>query len=293
MKKLKFLIALLSVGSLMTSCKDDDNSNVIPLRDYAEQYASEISALEEYLETHYITVNSDFDYTINKIPANGSQTPIKNHPNLTFKMVDFHDIQYKLYYIKLREGVNERPSSVDSVLVSYKGVLLDGTQFDNRPLPMWFKLDEVVVEGWKQLIPEFKTGNFENTDGPNPISFTDFGAGVMFVPSGLAYYNNVTNSVPSYSTMVFGFKLNGLRYRDHDGDGILSKDEVAEPFADPRKYDSDGDGIMNYLDVDDDNDGVLTKREIQDGDGNRYPFDLIPTCPGGTLKRHLDPACYQ
>jgi hypothetical protein len=36
-----------------------------------------------------------------------------------------HDIVYKLYYLVLREGTQERPTNVDGVLAAYKGEYLE------------------------------------------------------------------------------------------------------------------------------------------------------------------------
>ena len=56
--------------------------------------------------------------------------------------------------------------------------------------------------------------------------------------------------------------------------------------------DTDGDGIPNYLDTDDDGDGVSTRKEITDANGVLIPFASIPACDGNTtdparIKRHL------
>jgi hypothetical protein len=85
--------------------------------------------------------------------------------------------------------------------------------------------------------------------------FSNFGSGVMFLPSGLAYYNQIPSAlIPSYSPLIFSFKLKSQKSRDHDRDGILSKYEVNPTIANqkPKDYDSDGDGIPNYYDIDDD-----------------------------------------
>ncbi|WP_020558131.1 IPTL-CTERM sorting domain-containing protein [Thiofilum flexile] len=50
---------------------------------------------------------------------------------------------------------------------------------------------------------------------------------------------------------------------DSDGDGINDKDEVGPDLNNP--IDSDGDGIINALDDDDDNDTILTKNENYNG----------------------------
>ena len=81
-------------------------------------------------------------------------------------------------------------------------------------------------------------------------------------------------------------------YTDLDEDGILNKFETVEG-TDVDDYDTDGDEVPNYLDTDDDGDGYTTKREIENPETDEpFPFEEIPTCPGGTLKRHLDPACH-
>ena len=283
------ILFLFALSLSLFSCKEDDNTPYVPPRDYGEQYANEIVQIEEYLSTHYITVSGD-NVIITKIPENGTQTPIAEHPDLTFKTVDRHDIQYKLYYLKLNEGENLRPSHVDSVFVNYRGFLTDNTQFDTRPNPIWLMLDQ-SIEGFAQVIPEFKTGTYNTATN----SFEGSGFGVVFIPSGLGYYNTPPQSAPEvgfYNTLVFSFSLNTLRYTDHDQDGIPSHLEVANLGDDPRKYDTDNDSIANYLDIDDDNDGTITKKEIEDENGDPLPFDQIPTCQGGTLKVHLDPACF-
>lgn len=281
------IVFLLALTISLVSCKSDDNSSYVPPRDYGEQYANEIAEIEEFLETHYITV-SGTNVVIKEIPENGTQPPIAEHPDLTFKIIDKHDIQYKLYYLKLNEGENQRPSHVDSVFVSYRGFLMDETQFDNRPNPIWLTLD-TTIEGFAQVIPEFKTGTYNLATE----TFEGSGFGVAFIPSGLGYYNTPPSAeVGYYSTLIFSFSLNTLRYRDHDQDGIPSYLEVANIGDDPRNYDTDDDGKPNYLDTDDDNDGTVTRKEIEDENGDPLPFDLIPTCQDSGIKVHLNPACY-
>lgn|SRR5690606_3389416 len=277
------LIGLIILFSFV-SCKKDDNINYTPPRDYGEQYTNEIAEIEEFLNTHYLT-GEGLGAKIIKIPEGGTQTPISQLPEdvLKYKIVNKHNIEYKLYYINFNEGVNKRPSHVDSVFVTYKGWLTNGEQFDYAPNPVWFTLDK-VIEGWAQILPEFKTGIYDE----NLNVFANAGSGIMFVPSGLGYYNAGNASIPAYSTLIFSFNLNTLRYRDHDNDGIPSYLEVENTGDDPRQYDTDGDGIPNYLDIDDDNDGKVTRSEITDSEGNIYPFDLIPVCTSGK-KIHLDP----
>ncbi|MFY7739486.1 MAG: FKBP-type peptidyl-prolyl cis-trans isomerase [Flavobacterium sp.] len=296
----KILSAVVFCGLLASCSKSDDP--VTPLRDYAEQYAADIDSIDDYIDTHYMTVDpTNFDVTFTEIPTGGTQQSIRTQTQypLDDTLVKQDGIEYKIYFIKFREGdaVNgKRPTQVDSVHVSYRGTRLTDDQFDDATNPVWFGLQD-VISGWTHIMPNFKTGTYTTAPGPNPITFNDFGAGVMFLPSGLAYFNNAAGSIPSYSPIIFSFKLYELRYRDHDRDGILSKDERKldpaipalirwreNPFlgydydgdGDVEIYDTDGDGTPNMLDIDDDADGIPTKLERKYLVGTNtyyYPFN--------------------
>ena len=327
--KMKSLIKIVLVLGLFIgvySCQPDDSTTITPARPYDEVYEEDILKIEEFLDTHYVTVDGDFNTVFTKIPDGGSQTPVSDMPELEFKEVDLHDITYKVYYLKLREGTGESPTRVDSTLVAYKGntiykgtvdgvTVYDQSVFEENVNPIWFNLDG-VIRGWAEIIPRFKMGTYSsNPDGT--ISFQDFGVGVVFIPSGLAYFNSSRPGIQAYSNLVFNFKLHNLRRMDHDRDGILSMHEYGPNF-DEDPIDTDSDGRPDYLDVDDDADGVLTKTERSftylDGletktayypysgalvDDPATPYDDtrgIPSCSGDfttptRLRRHLDPTC--
>lgn len=266
-----FVFGLTLIGLTMVSCtKNETPDYSVTLKEYPVQYAADLDSIDKYLNTHYISsVDADFNITFAKIPAGGTQQSIRAQQTypLQYKMVqnDTHGVNYKVYYLKLREGTNESTSAVDSVYVSYKGSLLTDAQFDYSETPIWFQLESVVA-GWGEIIPLFKTGTFDTAPGPNPSTFTNFGAGVMFLPSGLAYYEQMPSSlIPSYSPLIFSFKLKSQKSRDHDRDGILSKYEVNPAIANqkPKDYDSDGDGTPNFYDIDDDGDHFMTKVETK------------------------------
>ncbi len=287
------IFLFFAIGLTIASCTKNDSSATVALRDYNVQYASDIDSIDKYIDTHYIeSVDSDFNITMAKIPVGGSQLSVRlqqDYP-LTFKMVqnDAHDVNYKVYYMKLREGVNESPTAVDSVYVSYKGNLLTDGQFDYSESPVWFQLQSVVA-GWGEIIPLLKTGTYDTTEGPNPTTFANFGAGVMFLPSGLAYYNQIPSAyIPSYSPLIFSFKLKSQRFRDHDRDGVLSKDEVSPTVVGqkPADYDSDGDGVANYYDIDDDGDRYMTKNEIHKNPNGSIIFE---DTDGDGIPNYLDP----
>jgi hypothetical protein len=295
MKSLFKIVLSVVVISSMFSCQNNDNVTATPPRPYNEVYPEDLAKIEDFLATHYVTVDANFNPTFTQIPAGGTQTPIAQMSNLEHIERNFHDISYKIYYLKLREGTGENPTRVDSTFIAYKGntftknttnnvVTYSQNVFDQSDTPVWFALED-VIKGWGEVIPQFKTGSHvANPDGT--VSFQNYGAGVMFLPSGLGYYNTATGNIASYSPLVFSFKLYNQRFRDHDRDQIPSKIEYREKettgLVDFNKValDTDGDGLPNYLDVDDDADGVLTKVEIaftyMDGTTQKtkhYPYD--------------------
>jgi hypothetical protein len=46
-----------------------------------------------------------------------------------------------------------------------------------------------TIKGWVEIFPQFKTGTSKANDADGVTHSSDFGAGVMFIPSGLGYYS--------------------------------------------------------------------------------------------------------
>jgi FKBP-type peptidyl-prolyl cis-trans isomerase FkpA len=287
MNKFKYYFVLLLAGIAVVSCNksDDDEVVTVPLRDYAVQYKADNDSIEKYLKTNYIEVDeTTFDVKITKIPAGGAQVSIwdqKTYP-LESRDVYSHDVTYKVYYLTLRKGTKEAPCSVDRISASYTGTLLNGTQFDTSyNLARTFDLNvhstSPTVDGWSEIIPKFNTGT-SNIGADGVISYDGFGAGVMFLPSGLGYYANAQGEIPSYSPIVFSFKLYQLQRTDSDFDGIADVDEDINhdgylyDVRDTARYpkppeswgidDTDKDGVADFMDIDDDGDGYATLFEV-------------------------------
>ncbi|WP_125723419.1 FKBP-type peptidyl-prolyl cis-trans isomerase [Flavobacterium ustbae] len=297
MNKFKYYIVLLLAGIAIVSCnkKDDDDDVVVtPARDYAEQYKADNDSIVKYLKTNYITVTENYDVTISKIPDGGSQASIWDQTTYPIQYRDVYsrDITYRVYFLSLRKGVGQSPCNFDTVNVSYTGTLLNGSQFDSSyGLAREFNLDiyaSTIIDGWGEIMPQFKTGTRNATGADGTISYSDYGAGVMFLPSGLGYYANSQANIPAYSPLVFSFKLFDLKRNDSEynvtsaglvpvGDGVpsyledLNGDGYLYDQRDTGRYpnlpkelidDSDGDGIPDFLDFDDDGDGYTTRFEL-------------------------------
>lgn len=323
----------------MVGCPPDDTPDDVVLRPYSEVYAEDIAEIEDFMNTHFMTVDGDNNVTFTEITPSTPGTPISdgmdNSTNqddpakpLKHKVITKGGVDHKLYFIKLEEGLgntdvdsdpnNDNPTKLDSIYASYKGYKTDLTSFDEASTPVWFQLEQ-VVQGWREIFPDFKIGNSNYNSSTGITTFSDFGAGVMFLPSALGYYGQSTGSITAYTPIIFSFKLMKLRYKDHDGDKILSKEEyLGTGLVSGTAIDTDGDGKPDYGDYDDDNDGKLTKDEIKytylDGLVTKsawYPYQGIlvdnpataideskgiPSCAGDfstttRLRKHLDPSC--
>ncbi len=310
----RFLKAFAIIGfiTFLASCKKDDN-NYTPPRDYNVQYASEKDSIKKYLKTHYMTVDADFNVQLDSIDPDNPRPSIwdqTEYPidSVTVKLKDlayYHNTtntpEYKVYYIKFRQGVGDKPTRGDDVLVSYRGTRLDLTQFDYDPYPQSPLSLSSVIEGWQAIMPLFNAGTYvAEPNSPNPARYENYGAGIMFVPSGLGYYNTGSGAVGAYQSLVFSFKLYAVNYADTDKDGIPDRYEYdQDPNEDIGKVDTDGDYIPNYLDADDDGDGASTKLELKIPGSSPtayYTFDNAPDCSGDqtTASRrrlYLDATC--
>jgi FKBP-type peptidyl-prolyl cis-trans isomerase FkpA len=304
-------LSLLSLFVILFSCnKDDDNNSETKIEPYADQYAKDLVAMDKFIDEYSMKVSTDgnYDVTFEKIPSPNTNNlqSIKEEFTIETKTVKFQELDHKLYYISFTPGTDKTPTAVDSVMVTYKGEyiytkkvekepktdpktydeFIASAEFENNPFPIWFQLGN-LVKGWQEIFPKFQTGGHTvNPDGS--LGFNNFGAGVMFIPSAFGYYASARPGIPSYSPLIFNFKLLKLNYMDHDQDRIDSRFEDANGNGDYSDDDTDGDKVPDYLDRDDDADGILTKVEITNTQGGGYyDFANIPLCTGDGKKIHL------
>jgi FKBP-type peptidyl-prolyl cis-trans isomerase FkpA len=317
MKKF-FAITVLTVFTFtFFGCPSDDEvvETILP-RPFAEVYQEDIAEIEGFLQTHEYSSDANFNVSFEKISSTNPGTPIidelDNSANqdddtkkLKFLTLRQNDIDYKVYYLKLATGTQSKPytTRLDSIFMAYKGQTFDLKTFDIAVNPIWFQQvnfnrgvqTNAIVEGLSRVLTKFKSGVINTSPNPDgTLSYSDFGSGVIFIPSGLAYFNLAQSTIPAYSPIIFAFKLAATRKRDHDGDKIFSDDEFGD-LNELLGKDTDGDGFLDFIDQDDDNDGKLTKDEIKIPSTNPtqyYSFVNIPLCSGGNgKKKHLDPAC--
>ncbi len=262
--KLKYIITIFSLFIILVACNKDDDEKF----DAAGQAIIDDEILIEYLSSHYYIPAQDGEPfgTIDTIQNN--ETSLYNQ--VVTQNISHNDINYKLYYLKIAEGLNDNPTRYDSVFVRYRGFRLDSVKFDEvttyNTSKSWLTLTS-VIQGWKYGFPNFKSGTNISQPG-QPIKFTDTGKGVLFIPSGLAYGNLATGSISENSPILFHIELALVVRADNDNDGVLNKDEDLDGDGEVADDDTDEDGVPNYVDPDDDNDGTPTKDEDANGDGD-------------------------
>jgi FKBP-type peptidyl-prolyl cis-trans isomerase len=99
-----------------------------------------------------------------------------------------------LQYQVINRGTGIRPKATDTVLVNYKGTLLNGKQFDSsydRNEPLSLPLNGVIA-GWTEGVQLMQTGSKYK----------------FFIPYNLAYGERGAGAdIPPYSTLIFEIEL--------------------------------------------------------------------------------------
>ncbi|MFD2917539.1 FKBP-type peptidyl-prolyl cis-trans isomerase [Psychroserpens luteus] len=281
-KYITILIVIL-FATLGACTPDDTDVVIVPARDRGEQQIVDNDSLLDYLQTHYYNKSffsdSSADYTKEDIIISESPTDGDGNPNellindVVTYTTSYQSQVYEYYVLDLNPALFDgdggpKPNFTDDVSISYTGFEQDGDVFDSTVNPITLDLIG-VIPGWRDVIQDFKTaesGPVINEDGT--VSYSNYGLGVMFLPSGLAYFNSPPYTIPTYSNLIFKFELYTSEPNDHDGDGVYTHLEDLDGNENITDDDTDGDEIPNYIDIDDDGDGVLTIYEDLDNDGD-------------------------
>ena len=276
---LKPYLVFVTLFFFLSSCDSDNNSVAVEINDYSEQLAIDDALLVDYLSSHFYNYQ-DFPRSENEIVSieidtisgdNANKIPLIDQvQQISVPLTDANNeiINHTLYYIVAQQGseLERKPAIVDSTYVAYKGELLSGYKFDERVSPVWFD-NASVVSGFRYGLQHFAPGTYSVNES-GIIRFQDFGQGIIFMPSGIGYYASGLAAIPNYSPLVFSVSVYTTNESDHDNDGILSKNEDPDGDGNPFNDDTDSDGILNFNDIDDDGDGILTYNEFdKDKDG--------------------------
>ncbi len=291
-----FTLSVLSLFFVITSCRNDDDDDIqpIPLRNEAEVYGEDLIEIEEYLSSHFFNYD-EFDFNAPYSAANDSfilkidSIPEGNPDNkiplidmmsgtgmmgvLDFKIVEQNGIDYKLYILKIREGLGDNLHSLDRAIVNYNGILTNDEVFDSAITPINFNLTSIgsiggVVTGFREGLIEFKTATSVSTATDGVDIYKEHGIGAVFIPSGLGYFASAPPNIGAYTPILFTLNLIDRLDTDYDNDGIPSHLEDLDDDGDGFNDNTDGDNFPNFIDSDDDGDNVLTVDEDLNDNGD-------------------------
>ncbi len=292
MKAIKVTLFSLILIFIFVSCgNDDDGSRLIDRTpDRATQDALDNNTLRQYLQTHYydsialanMTNPKISDIEFMELPS-GGVLPDPDNNKLLIDAVEtktalFQGITYEYFILRIRQGDGaEIPNVSDEVLVNFQGSTLNGGVFDNSANPITFDLTQ-VVPGFSRAFLDFNVADGFTIDPDGVVNFNNPGLGVVFMTSGLGFFNNSLPGIPIFSQVIFKFELFQTEVLDHDNDGIPSYLEDLDGDFDVNTDNTDEDALVNYLDPDDDADGTFTIDEDlepdtdltfdRDGDGD-------------------------
>ncbi|MCK0147888.1 hypothetical protein MWU78_19730 [Arenibacter sp. F26102] len=296
---IKRILLLTLIFVAIWSCKKDDGNDieVIPPRLLSEVAVENDAEIQAYLKTHFYNyedfvepIDEGFDLRIKLDTIAGANADKKSlFEDAETQVIKISssdlgldagevDIEHTLYYVVAREGVGENPTPVDSVYLKYQGMRLDGNIFDSRlGAPVWFDMqgsgvsgNSGVIKGFKEGMPKFKSGGEIIENGDGTFTVTGSGVGLIFMPSGIAYFSGSAPGA-SYAPLIFEVNLLATNTSDHDRDGVDTILEDLNKDGNLFNDDTDEDGIPNYLDTDDDGDGILTEDEIKDANNDGVP----------------------
>lgn len=242
--KIKNLLIVAIISVLIFACSKDSTDSF----DAVAQEKIDDALLIDYLKANYLI---EADGTIDSI-TNGEPSLYSQIKTLA---VTKNDIDYKLYYIILKEGVGKQASKFDSVMVDFSGIKLDSSYFNYPTLDSRFDLTSLLynggASGFSYATELLKAGE-QVLASDESFSFENSGEGIFFLPSGLGYGNlsEYTTGFPASTPMIFKIKLNYVKEADNDKDGKTNREEDTDKDGDLLNDDTDGDGIPNYLDAD-------------------------------------------
>lgn len=90
-----------------------------------------------------------------------------------------------LVYESIKDGAGESPKATDTVKVHYKGMFLDGKEFDSsykRGEPTEFPLNR-VIPCWTEGVQHMKPGGKAKLTCPASIAYGERGAGGVIPPN--------------------------------------------------------------------------------------------------------------
>lgn len=95
-----------------------------------------------------------------------------------------------MYYIITKEGNGGSPNLMHTIVVDYKGYLMDGTVFDESTNAIELSMNSLIV-GFQIAASKLKPG----------------GSGTFYIPSQMGYGDKQVGEIPPNSILIFEIDL--------------------------------------------------------------------------------------
>ena len=149
--------------------------------DFSAQFKVNVDTLYQYIEA-YITKKMTYDAALRE-----ALTKAFFAENALREAVD--TLPGGLQYVVLAKGSGEKIQKKDTVLVNYKGTLLDGTLFDMNDTTE-FALDS-LIKGWQEGLCQVSEGAKVK----------------LYVPAEMGYGDKVSPLIPANSALIYEVEI--------------------------------------------------------------------------------------
>ena len=149
--------------------------------DFSAQFKVNVDTLYQYIEA-YITKKKTYDAALREAQAKAFFAE-----NALREAVD--TLPGGLQYEVLAKGSGEKIQKRDTVLVNYKGTLLDGTLFDMNDTTE-FALDS-LIKGWQEGLCQVSEGAKVK----------------LYVPAEMGYGDKVSPLIPANSALIYEVEI--------------------------------------------------------------------------------------
>ena len=134
---------------------------------------------------------------------------IEDKKKIVDSWFEYLQIQISSQFQKIEDDMSKRSKKFKSNFWTKKNniegggkslILENGNVFDKKTNPVWFDTAN-VIRGFRYGLQYFSPGNFTQREN-GTIDFNQFGRGLIFMPSGLGYFNSAqTNILVKYTKL--------------------------------------------------------------------------------------------
>lgn len=158
---MRFAFILIGIFALLVSCRDEECTTRVPQSrlDAVNQakLTQDVAAIDVFLDDAGITAIED--------PSG-------------------------MRYVITLEGTGTKPCLESAITFKYKGMLMDGTVFDESTTGLTYPLKNLIL-GWQIVLPKLKAGT----------------KATLYIPSGFGYGPAALPGIPANSNLIFEIEL--------------------------------------------------------------------------------------